>query len=81
MDTQIRLLSHDALDAVVGGFANNGQGNMHSHGAGAQPLTGDMGTGINSLSDGLRVAGSYVTGVATLGLAGAAATGLGSVVI
>ena len=81
MDIRITLLSDGELDAVAGGKQNNGVGNTLSHGAGALPLTGDMGTGITSLKDGVLFAGSYVTGAAYFGMATAAATGFGSVVI
>jgi hypothetical protein len=81
MDAQITFLSDDELDGVVGGRQNNGVGNTLSHGAGALPLTGDMGTGITSLKDGVLFAGSYVTGAAYFGMAAAAATGFGSLVV
>lgn len=35
MNTQIDLLSDDALDAVTGGVSNNGQGNLLTGGPGA----------------------------------------------
>ena len=45
MNTQITLLSDDALDAVSGGKANNGQGEVFQYGVGALVRTGDVGTG------------------------------------
>jgi len=44
MDT-ITILEDDTLNAVVGGFANNGSGqhNGHNTDAGALPATGDVG--------------------------------------
>jgi hypothetical protein len=66
MDTQITLLSDDALDAVAGGEQNNGVGNIFAHGVGALPRTGGGGKELeNGLLGFLALC---VTGVLVVGL-------------
>lgn len=73
MNTRIGPLSDDALDAVSGGYANNGSGTEFSHNqaSGALPLTGNAG----NKTHGIDPAGFLISmGVIALGAFGYAQT-------
>ena len=74
----IRLLSEDALDAVVGGaIFQPGQGNFTN----PAPKTGDVGTGVTSIGQGAGALLGLGAQGALLAFAAIPVTGFGSTVI
>ncbi len=74
MNTEITLLSDDALDIVSGGYVNNGVGQTQfAHGTGAQPATGDASSGNSSIGPWAVSSGLFAMGAAIIIASAAAA--------